>query len=67
MQLKSEYEEISALKPRIVENFDNLSKELNETQAQISYLTQHRASLAYNLSQELHTINNLEDNLGIIR
>lgn len=66
MQLKSEYEEISALKPRVVENFDNLSKELNETQAQISNLTQHRASLAYNHSQELHTIKNLEDNLAII-
>ena len=66
LQLKSEYEEISALKPRVVENFDNLSSELNETQAQISNLTHRRASLAYNLSQELHIIKNLEDNLGII-
>ena len=66
MQLKAEYGEITALKPRIVENFDNLSKELNDTQAQISNLTHRRASLAYKLSQELHTIKKLEDNLGIV-
>lgn len=66
LQLQTEYKEITALKPRVVDNFDELNTEFNEVQAQINKLTQHRATLEYNLSNEKHTIDRLNNNLRIV-
>ncbi len=65
-KLKAEYDDISTLNPRVIENFDELNAELNETQAEINTLTQQRADLAYSLSKYERTIKQLSDNLTII-
>lgn len=64
--LKKKYSEIECIKPKIVDNFDGLQKELNETEEAIASYEEDMKWLREHIMQEKAAIQVLNDNLEII-
>lgn len=65
-ELKKEYEEIESIKPKVVDNFDSLQEELNETEDAIVAYEEDMKWLREHIMQEKAAIQVLDNNLEII-
>lgn len=65
-ELKKEYSEIERIKPKVVDNFDGLQEELNETEETIASYEEDMKWLREHIMQEKAAIQVLDDNLEII-
>lgn len=64
--LKQEYEEIDRIKPKVVDNFEEIQKELEATEKSIIEYEEDIKWLREHLQQEKSAIRVLDDNLEII-
>ncbi|MEY8302071.1 hypothetical protein [Thomasclavelia ramosa] len=64
--LKKKYSEIERIKPKVVDNFDGLQEELNETEETIASYEEDMKWLREHIMQEKAAIQILNDNLEII-
>lgn len=65
-ELKDEYKKLELIKPRVIDNFDELQKELEETEKDIEQFEEESHNLRIQLSKENTAISVLNNNLEII-
>lgn len=65
-KLKDEYKKLELIKPRVIDNFDELQKELEETEKDIEQFEEESHNLRIQLSKENTAISVLNNNLEII-
>lgn len=65
-ELKKEYSEIERIRPKVVDNFDGLQEELNETEETIASYEEDMKWLREHIMHEKAAIQVLNDNLEII-
>lgn len=64
--LEKQVADIKQLKPKVIDNFDELQNELKNTENEIAELSQYIASCRRNLSIENGSISSIKDNLETI-
>lgn len=64
--LEKQAADIKQLKPKVIDNFDELQNELNETECEIAKLSEHITSCRKKLSIENGSIKSIKDNLETI-
>lgn len=66
IKLQKEYSEIKSIKPKVVDNFDSLQEELNETEDDIASYETNIKLMREQIIQEKASIRSLNNNLEII-
>lgn len=66
IQLEKEAEEIKQLKPKVVDNFEELQKELTDTEDSINEMVEYVSECRIQLSTEKGIIKSINDNLETI-
>lgn len=64
--LKANLQSLSAIKPKVVDNYDNLEKELNDTDTQILQFSEELREIRESLRLENTSVKSLKENLETI-